>query len=104
MLPLQATAEQSAALEHAMGLDKPLMVQLGVFLSQLIRLDFGTSWWQQVPCVQVIMERIPSTWMLVGVALTISVLVALPVGIMAAYRPNSLLDRFLTTGSLIGIC
>lgn len=104
MLPLQATEAQRAQLAHQLGLDKSIFAQLGEFLGNMLRLDFGNSWWQQIPTLDIVAGKIPTTLMLVSVSLLIAVLLALPLGIIAAYKPGSLLDRILTTGSLIGIC
>lgn len=104
MLPLQATDAERAALKHQLGLDKPLMVQLSEFLSGMFRLDFGKSWWQQVPALGIVLHKIPATLQLVATALIIAVMVAIPLGIIAAYKPGTILDRVLTTASLIGIC
>lgn len=104
MLPLQATDAERAALKHQLGLDKPLMVQMSEFLSGMFRLDFGKSWWQQVPALGIVLHKIPATLQLVATALIIAVMVAIPLGIIAAYKPGTILDRVLTTASLIGIC
>ena len=103
MLPLQASEEQRVALTAQLGLDKPILEQLGIFLSDAARLDFGISWWQRVPCINVVMEKMPATLLLVTLACLIAVVVAIPLGIAAAYKPGSLIDRLLTGGSLLGI-
>jgi len=104
MLPLQASESERAALSHELGLDKPLLNQLGDFMSGLFRLDFGKSWWQQVPALPLAISRLPQTFLLVGVAFLLAILIAIPLGVLAAYRPGSFLDRFLTTSSLVGVC
>jgi len=103
MLPLQASEEQRIATTIQLGLDKPVMVQLGNFLKDAIRLDFGISWWQRIPCFDVIAETLPMSVLLITAAMVIAIVVAIPLGIIAAYKPNSLLDRVLTGGSLLGI-
>ncbi len=104
MLPLQATEVQRAELTHQLGLDKPLLNQLGDFLNNMVHLEFGTSWWQQVPTLDIVVSKIPTTLILVAVALLLAVIIALPFGIIAAYKPNSVVDRVLTTTSLVGVC
>lgn len=104
MLPLQATEEQRIAMTKQLGLDKPLLEQLGIFLRDVSRLEFGMSWWQRRPCIEVIMDDLPLTAFLLLCASAISVVVAIPLGIFAAYKPNSMLDRFLTAFSTMGIC
>lgn len=104
MLPLQASDLERAQLASQLGLDKPILQQLFEFLSNMVKLDFGKSWWQQIDCLTIVLEKIPTTMYLVGLSFIIAIVVAFPMGILAAYKPNSLLDRVLTTTSLIGIC
>lgn len=104
MLPLQATEEQRIAMTAQLGLDRPLLEQLGTFLKNTSRLEFGMSWWQRRPCMDVIMDDLPLTTFLLLCASAISIAAAIPLGIMAAYKPGSLLDRFLTAFSTMGIC
>ncbi len=104
LLPLQASDEQRLALSHKLGLDQSMFKQLLDYLSNLVRLDFGVSWWQNVSCLSIIMKFIPSTLLLVVSACVIACVVAIPLGILAAYKPGSLLDRFLSGTSLVGIC
>lgn len=87
-----------------LGLDKPLLMQLGDYLMNIIRIDFGTSWWQNVNCIDLILKVIPNTLLLVVTACLIACVTAIPLGILAAYRPGSLLDRMLSTVSMVGIC
>ena len=104
MLPLQASEEERAQLKHQLGLDKPLSTQLKEFLAGMVRLDFGKSWWQQEPALQLALRRVPATFQLVIMAFTVAALISIPLGIIAAYRPGSIIDRFLTTTSLVGVC
>ena len=104
MLPLQATEEQRQLLTTQLGLDKPMGEQLAIFLKDAFRLEFGMSWWQRRPCMEVIMDDLPLTALLIFFASVISVIVAIPCGIFAAYKPGSLMDRVLTIFSLGGIC
>ena len=103
MLPLQAKEAERIALTKALGLDKPLLEQLWVFLKSAVRLDFGVSWWQNIPAMDVIYEKLPATLLLVGCAIAFAIVVAVPLGVIAAYKPNSALDRAVTTFSLVGI-
>lgn len=104
MLPLTATDEQRELMTQQLGLDKPLLVQLGDFLKGAAKLDFGSSWWQRRPCMDVIMDDLPLTFVLIALAILISCCVAIPLGILAAYKPGTLLDRFLTIFNMTGIC
>jgi len=104
MLPLQATEEQRIAMTKQLGLDKPLLEQLSIFLKDASRLEFGMSWWQRRPCIEVIMEDLPLSFVLITLASLISIVVAIPLGIFAAYKPGSVMDRFLTAFTTMGIC
>lgn len=104
MLPLQATDAERMALTHKLGLDKPILIQLLDFLKSVIRLDFGNSWWQQIPALGIVLKRIPATLILVLLAFALAITLALPIGIIAAYKPGTFIDRFLTNSSLVGIC
>jgi len=104
MLPLTASAEQRALLTSQLGLDRPIPERLGKFLGQAVTLDFGLSWWQRRPAMEVVMDDLPLTAVLIFMAICISTLTAIPLGIAAAYKKGSLLDRALTIFSLSGIC
>ena len=56
LLPLNATQEQRALMEQKLGLDQPLLVQLKDYLFNIVKLDFGTSWWQNVDCIDLILD------------------------------------------------
>lgn len=104
LLPLNATQEQRALMEQKLGLDQPLLVQLKDYLLNIVKLDFGTSWWQNVDCIDLILDVLPDTLILVAAAMVIACVVAIPLGILAAYRPGSFLDRLLSGASTVGIC
>ncbi len=104
LLPLTASEEQKLAKTQELGLDQPILVQLGEYLKSLVRLDFGNSWKQLLPNMEVIAKFVPPTLFLVSLSCLLALLVGVPLGILAAYRPGSLLDRIVTSTSLIGIC
>lgn len=104
MLPLQATAEEREAMRHKLGLDRPLLIQLGEFVTKMVAGDFGDSWWQRAPALPLVLRRIPATMLLVTLAFLLSLVVAVPLGVAAAVKPGSALDRVLTSGSLVGVC
>jgi peptide/nickel transport system permease protein len=103
MLPLSATAEQRAAFEHLIGLDRPLPTQFVTFLGDLITLDFGESLWQRRPAMDVVFERLPNTLMLIAAGLGLAILLALPLGAVAALRPGGIVDRVTVIGGLVGL-
>lgn len=103
MLPLEATAEERDAFASALGLDQSIPVQFWEFVQGAVRLDFGESLWQSRPAFEIILEVLPRTVILVLAGLGLAVVLAIPVGIFAALRPGSMLDRSLVGGSLLGL-
>jgi peptide/nickel transport system permease protein len=83
-------------------IDKPLHIQYWHWLKRLATLDFGLSFKDNRPVLRVILERLPATLVLSGLSEILLFLIAVPLGIMAAYYQNSLYDRFVTVFSFIG--
>jgi peptide/nickel transport system permease protein len=104
MLPLEATEEQVEAFRDKMGFNDPLWVQFWNWGKNAIRGDFGDSLWQRTDAMQLVLERMPATLLLCSTAIVIAVAVSLPLGILAALRPRSWLDKVTTSFSLIGVC
>jgi peptide/nickel transport system permease protein len=90
-------------LRKEFNLDQPLLVQLGIFLKDAVRGDLGYSYILKRPVTTLIAERLPATIELAAGAMLISLLIALPVGIISAVRQNSVLDRFSMAGAFLGI-
>ena len=105
MLGERATPESRAALTEAFGLDQPLWVQYGKFLSRAVQGDFGVSTAVQpgTQSTEILMTRLPATIELSIVALTIALVLAIPLGYLAARKRASLLDNLSIVGSLIGV-
>ncbi len=103
MLRPEATEEQVQALRDSLGLNDPMYVQFGRFISDLARGDFGDSLWQRVPALPIVLERVPATLYLAGVTLVIAFPLAVLLGIISAVRPRSLWDRIVTVISLGGV-
>jgi len=99
MLPLDASQEEYLRLRAQLGLDRPLPIQYLEFLGGVARGDFGTSYWQRAPTV----ERIPATLSLALVAIIFSGLISVPLGVIAATRAGTVLDKVITVGSLTGV-
>jgi peptide/nickel transport system permease protein len=104
MLPLEATQEQVEAFRDKMGFNDPLWVQFWNWGKNAIRGDFGDSLWQRTDAMHLVLERMPATLLLCSTAIVIAVAVSLPLGILAALRPRSWLDKVTTSFSLIGVC
>lgn len=103
MLPLSATEEQRDDFRRLLGLDQPILTQLGDFLGGLLRFDLGTSIWQQRPALEIILEALPRTFLLVLAGMGIAILVSLTLGTIAALRPGTFIDRAVVGLSVIGL-
>lgn len=99
----RATPEQVAALREQLGLNQPLPVQYLVFLSNLLRLNFGTSIISGVPIAEEIKTRWPATFELSVAAMLVATIIGIPAGVLAAVRKNSAVDNLTMSGSLIGV-
>jgi ABC-type dipeptide/oligopeptide/nickel transport system permease component len=102
MMPKESTPESLAAFRHAMGFDRPLLVQLGDFLAGALRGDFGNSLRYKMPALQMILERLPYTVALATAALLFAVLVAVPLGLVAGSKPGSFWDGVARLLGLMG--
>ena len=94
--------EARQRLEKLYGLDQPLPVQYGRWLSRLVRLDFGYSFQDDRPVLEKILERIPITLFINLLSLLLIFSIALPIGVMSAVRQNSLFDKGVTVFVFIG--
>jgi ABC-type dipeptide/oligopeptide/nickel transport system permease component len=101
-MPPDAPRADVEALRHHLGLDEPLTIQYALFLSGISRLDFGRSIWFRQPAMQVALERIPATLELATAAFLLAVLVAVPLGVVAALKPYSIFDHSAMFLALIG--
>jgi len=97
-----ASQAEVERVRHELGFDRPWYVQYAAFLSKAVRGDFGTSLRQGLPVTGIVLDRIPATLELALAALAISLLVAFPVGILAATRRNSALDQLAMLGAVLG--
>lgn len=104
MLPLEATDEEVEAFAQRMGFRDPIVVQFWDWAKDAIRGDFGNSLWQRTPAMSLVLERMPATLLLCFSAIVLAVLASLPLGVLAALRPRSWLDKVTTSISLIGVC
>ena len=96
-----ATEEQLAALKANMGLDQPLYRQYVIWLTNVLSGDLGVSYINKYPVSKLIAQRIPATLELALAATIIGVLIAFPLGILAALRPGSIFDFITTTLSAL---
>ena len=97
------TPDQEAALRRDLGLDKPMAERFLLFVANAVQFDFGQSFYHGRPVADVIAERLPATIELSLVALIVALATAIPLGVLAAIRKNSIFDRLATVGALLGV-
>lgn len=97
------TPEQEAELRRGLGLDRPMVERFFIFLGNALQFDFGQSFYHRRPVADVIAERLPATIELSLVALIVALVTAIPLGVLAAIKRNSVFDRMATVGSLLGV-
>jgi peptide/nickel transport system permease protein len=103
MLPLEAGPEDYERVAKHWGLDQPLHTQYFIFLGKAVRGDFGQSWkWHGHTAMGLVWQRLPATLQLAGFALAISVVIALPIGVMAAVMKGSSWDSAAKIIALLG--
>lgn len=102
MLPDDATEEQITQLREALGLDKPFLTQFGAYILNVLTLDFGDSIYYNQPALSIVLERIPATLILALASMIISIVIAIPLGIISAIKKGTLLDVFATGISVSG--
>ena len=92
-----ASERQRETLERSLGFDKPLGTQFLDYMGGLFRGDFGESLQQDQPALQLILERLPASFLLAFTAMVLAGVIGLTLGIFAGLRPGSLVDR-ITVG------
>lgn len=103
MLGEEASPESVAALRNELGLDEPLPVQYVKWLSSVLQGDLGRSIRSNQPVSEAIADRLPVTVELAVLSILISLIIAIPAGVVAAMRRNSPLDTTTTTVALLGV-
>lgn len=102
LLPVGASESDLHALRVSLGLDQPLLTQYGVFLHHVMSADFGTSFEQMRPAMQLVFERMPATLLLASVALVAGVLLGSIAGCVAALKRGSLVEFAVMSLALLG--
>jgi ABC-type dipeptide/oligopeptide/nickel transport system permease component len=103
MLGESASQEDVSQLRSKLGLDRPLYLQYVNFLRNAVVGDLGTSLRTNQPVARVIAERLPATFELAGAAMIVALVVAVPLGVLAAVRVGTPIDHSATTLALVGI-
>nr|WP_250813188.1 ABC transporter permease [Neorhizobium tomejilense] len=101
-LPPEAPIEEIQRFRHLMGFDRPLIIQYFEFLGRAVQGDFGMSLRYEQPAMSLVLERVPATLELGGMAFIMSLAVAIPLAILAAANRGSAIDRVSLLISLIG--
>jgi len=103
MLGPKATPEICERFIQAKGLDKPVPVQFGIYMGDVLRGDFGRSIRFSRPVLQILVERLPATVELGLTAFFIAVLIGIPIGVLSAIHRNSAIDLTTMIGANIGV-
>ena len=103
VVPIDATQGEIDQARRILGLDRPMIVQYGIFLAGLLQGDFGLSYVFRQPAFGLILERLPATVEIVVVAMAIATTVAIPLGVYAGANPGKPLSRLIMSGSLLGV-
>lgn len=102
LLSPDATQAERAQVVASLGLDRPIHVQYLHFLKNALQGDLGTSFVFNQPSVELILQRLPATLELAFVALILSFVIGMPLGLLAGLRPGTPVDRVVLTGSIFG--
>ena len=104
MLGDTASFEELEAMRRELGLDKPLIVQYGTYMYNLIfKFDLGRSYISHRPVLEEILLRFPNTILLTCCGITVTILIGVPTGIISAVKQDSWMDKVATFVGLIGV-
>jgi peptide/nickel transport system permease protein len=102
LLPQNAGKEEYERYTKLLGLDQPIWVQYWKFASRAVQGDFGKSWYADTPAFPLVMERMPPTIYLTFAGLGVALLLALPLGILAALKRHTFVDNLCTLLAVAG--
>ena len=102
MLSDMATPDEIEQMRVALGVHEPLWIQFGIYFKQLVTGDFGISYRRGTPALPLVLSYLPATFELALAALAITLIVAIPIGVIAAIRKNSWIDSALGVVALLG--
>jgi peptide/nickel transport system permease protein len=97
------TAQDIERIRSALGLDQPLPVQYVKWASGMLTGNWGVTFFGGRPVLDVILERVPATMLLMGTALSLSLVLGLGVGILGAVRRGSVFDYLATSGAMLAL-
>ena len=98
----QATPEQIDRIRQSLGLDRPVLVRFGEWFWQILHGDLGTSIFTNLPVSTLIAQRIEPTLSLMTITLLLSVAVAVPIGVLAAWKAGTWIDRVIMAFAVFG--
>jgi peptide/nickel transport system permease protein len=99
----QGRSSEAIDLRNSLGVDGPIYEEYAEFLARIAQGSFGESWSQRRPVNDLLLDAVPVTMSLVLGAAVLWLLIAIPVGVLSALRPRSLIDRAMTVLILIGV-
>ena len=102
LLPVEATPEQRMQLIDELGLDEPLVVQYLTFLGNVIQGDFGKSIRTKLPVLELVVDRLGNSVLLVSTSLLFMLVFSLPLGVLAAVKRDTIVDRIAMGLAVLG--
>jgi peptide/nickel transport system permease protein len=102
-LGMYITPERLAALRAKFGLDQPLIIQYLIFLGNIFRGDFGFSYFFKQPALDLVLERLGPEVFLLTYAVVLSLMIGIPLGILAGVRREGIADQFIRAIMVLGI-
>ena len=97
-----ATPEAVDGIRTKLGLDQPIHVQFGIYAANLLRGDLGTSIFSNLPVLTLVKQRLEPSLVLAASTLVMAVLLAIPMGVLAAWKARTFIDRFVMGFSVLG--
>jgi peptide/nickel transport system permease protein len=98
----QASPEDVARIRESLGLDRPFLVRFGEWVWQILHGDLGTSIFTNLPVTTMIAQRFEPTLSLMAITLVLAVIVAVPIGVLAAWKAGSFIDRAVMAFAVFG--
>jgi peptide/nickel transport system permease protein len=101
-LPMDIQSKDVDAIRQQLGFNDPLLVQYGRYMGGAVRGDFGESLRYRRPALGLVLERLPATLLLAGSAIVLTVLIAVPLGVITAVRRDTMVDHLGTIATVLG--
>lgn len=102
LVPEDASADDIALVRQNLGLDRPLVEQWLRFMGRVAHGDFGASFYQRRPAMDVVLERFPATLQLAMIAMVLTLVIAIPVGVISAVKRGKAIDHATTLTTMMG--